>query len=311
MIAMIEQKIIWPKAGKYVLAVSGGADSMTLLQIMASAEAERHYDLIVAHFDHGIRQESAEDMHFVKETSTSYNLDFVSEKENLVGASEATARIHRFQWLEAVMSSCGADAIITAHHLDDLLETSLLNLARGSGRRGLAPMLHGPVQRPLLLLSRQDLRDYAKSHKIAWREDKTNSDITNPRNYLRHKLLPSASTSWRASYLENITKLDTLNKEIDQSLSTLMDSFRTGDQAYSFPRIFVRDLSLQELEELLMAAALSLDPSIELNKRLISELALFAKTGRPGTMRPMSQKLFTGVQTDSVRVYYMGIQGRR
>ena len=309
--AMITSLVKWPSPGRYIIAVSGGADSMVLLDLLATAAPAKGYDLVVAHFDHGIRPDSGADFSFVEAAATRRHLKFIGRHAGLGKVSEASARTSRYRWLEALSRDEGAQAIITAHHEDDLLETSLLNLARGSGRRGLAPMRRGPVLRPLLGLSRTQLRDYAKTHRIAWNEDETNADITNPRNYLRRQLLPSSSRSWRQLYLGYIAKMTQLNTIIDQSISEIIELCRSDDGSYEFPLSLVRDLSLAELEELLAAVSRFLDPHVELDRRVLSEIALFAKTGRAGTKRPIRQDLFTGVQTDSVRVYYMGIQGRR
>src|SRR5258708_4792170 len=138
----MHQLVKWPAAGKYLLAVSGGGDSMALLDLMAGASGERGYELVVAHFDHGLRPNSAADRHIGLEQPRAARL---------------------------------AAAVVTAHHLDDLIETSLLNLARGSGRRGLAPMQRGPLLRPLLGVTRDQLRDYAAAHNLRWHEDPTNA----------------------------------------------------------------------------------------------------------------------------------------
>jgi len=310
---MIEHQIDWPSPGRYVLAISGGADSMVLLHLMAVAAESRGYDLIVAHFDHGLRLDSTQDCLFVEKAAQSHNLPFAFKAASLGQASEATARTARHEWLEQMRSERQADAVITAHHQDDLLETSLLNLARGSGRHGLAPMSPGAIKRPLIGISRVHLRAYASTNKITWREDSTNSDITNPRNYLRLELLAKASASWRSRYLELVTSLAKLNTKIDHSISVTRDNLSSGEMSYSFPRAYIREISLMQLEEHLVATALMLWPDVELDRRVVKEMALFAKTSAPRRYRPLRKNLLVAVQTDSVRVYYMGISkvGRR
>lgn len=284
--------VVWPEPGRYVLAVSGGADSMVLLDIFAQARGERGYELVVAHFDHGIRQDSHLDAEFVSAAAARAGLPFEVHAATLGRASEATARASRHGWLETIRVAHGGDAIITAHHQDDLLETSLLNLARGSGRLGLAPMPPGgKIRRPLLACTRAALREYAANRYISWREDPTNADLTNPRNYLRHKLLPAASPKWRSSYLEYLEELSKLNTKITQNINATLNAARRGPENFEFSRDAISLLSPSERQELIVAAARALRPGIELSHRLITEIADFAATGHSGTYRPLRQSL--------------------
>jgi tRNA(Ile)-lysidine synthetase-like protein len=305
--------IDWPPAGTYILAVSGGADSMAMLDMFAHKAVERQYNLVVAHYDHGLRDNSEADRIFVEDACNHLGLKFEYEEGHLGKASEAKARNMRLNWLQKELLSHHANAIVTAHHQDDLLETSLLNLARGSGRHGLAPMLSGPILRPLINVTRKSLREYNIDHNVAWREDPTNADVSNPRNFLRHKLLPQASGKWRRAYLLHQSKLGSLNTKIDHSISTMLNQSEHSPKSYSIQRKLVRNMRLDELEELLMAAVLALDPSAQLDGRIIKELAIFCKTGSPGKTRHVRKNVLTTVQSDSVRVYYMGISkvGRR
>jgi tRNA(Ile)-lysidine synthetase-like protein len=311
--AMIDNSVQWPKAGRYIVAVSGGADSMVLLDILAYASGGRAYELVVAHFDHGIRADSKADRLLVEEAALSYQLPFIFDEAHLGHVSEAKARAARYLWLEAARVKHHAYGVITAHHQDDLLETSMMNLARGSGRRGLAPMRSGGIIRPLIGLSRKQLRDYANEHSINWNEDSTNLDMTNPRNFLRHRLLAKASPHLRSSYLELIDRMSVLNTKIDQSISIILDHSRVGNSSYLFPREIIQELSLAEVEELIAAAARKLEPDVELDRRIIKEISLFAKSQTPHRTRYIRQNILTTVQNDSVRVYYMGIskEGRR
>jgi len=299
--------INWPSAGRYLLAVSGGADSMVLLDLFADAASDRGYELVVAHFDHGLRADSALDRQLVEAAAGRYGLAFVAHQARLGSASEAAARAARHAWLEHARVSHRAVAVVTAHHQDDLLETSLLNLTRGTGRRGLAPMQTGPILRPLLAASRAQLRDYATERRLSWHDDPTNAETSNPRNFLRHRLLPSADSQWRSRYIELVGRLATLNTKVDQKLQLLLDSARLDDQRYSFPRQLVHDLSLSELEELLLAAVYGFAPDSQPSSRTIRELALFAKTARPGRQRPLSQTLMVIATNDAIIVYCMSI----
>lgn len=166
---------------RYVVAVSGGVDSMVLLDMMYRAG---HGELIVAHFDHGIRSDSHEDMLHVKAAAKKLGLRFETRREELgAGASEALARERRYAFLRHVAKKHDAQ-IVTAHHLDDLVETVAINLTRGTGWRGLA-VLDSTVLRPLIDMDKTALLDYASKQGVSWRENSTNQSGVYLRNRLR------------------------------------------------------------------------------------------------------------------------------
>jgi len=204
--------------GKYVVAVSGGVDSVVLLDLLAGRAELR---LVVAHFDHGMRAESCADRLFVQNLAQKYNLPFVFDEGNLgAKASEATGRAGRYKFLRQVMRAADAQSIVTAHHEDDLLETAILNLLRGTGRKGLSSLKNpGEIYRPLLDTPKQALAEYAKTHHLEWREDATNADITYLRNYIRHKILPRFDAGARQNLRGLVDAAHRANTEIDTLLT--------------------------------------------------------------------------------------------
>lgn len=274
---------------------------MCLLRLFADQSKDRDYGLVVAHFDHGMRAESSEDAALVADTAATLGLIFVGTRAALSGASEANARAARYKWLDQVRRDHKAAAIITAHHEDDLLETSLLNLARGTSRQGLAPMLSRPVVRPLINVTKLQLHAYALDQNITWHEDVTNQDRANPRNLLRHELLPYATAQWRHDYLEAINELEQINRVVNLQLAIILDEARTS-AGYELRRPSIRDLSLDELAELILCAARRLEPAFEGDERLLQELALFTKTGTAGRRRPLSSKLEVAVGQNTVAI---------
>lgn len=170
---------------KYIVAVSGGVDSVVLLDILVKSG---DHELVVAHFDHGIREDSAADARFVGELANSYGLPFVSKREELgSGVSEAVARERRYKFLRAIASNHEA-TIVAAHHQDDVVETIAINLTRGTGWRGLAVMNDATIERPLSRLRKRDIYDYALGAELEWVEDSTNSSSAYLRNRIRKKL---------------------------------------------------------------------------------------------------------------------------
>lgn len=203
--------------GTYVVAVSGGVDSMVLLDVL---RRKPHLKLIVAHFDHGIRDDSAEDRKLVQRIARSHGLPFVYGHGSLgAGASEDAARQARYAFLRKVRDASGARAIVTAHHEDDLLETAVLNLLRGTGRRGLTSIQTSPhLHRPLLVMTKPQLIDYARQHNLMWREDSTNQDLQYRRNVVRHELLTKLEPARRKVFLTHIRRLHEINRELDDHL---------------------------------------------------------------------------------------------
>lgn len=170
-------------AGKYVVAVSGGVDSVVLLDILTK---KPDLELIVAHFDHGIRDDSAQDADFVKTLAEKYNLQFEMRREELgPDASEELARARRYSFLKETATKLNG-SLITAHHNDDVIETIAINLLRGTGWRGLA-VLDSGVLRPLTDFSKSDILDYARKQNLTWREDSTNQSNKYLRNRVRQQ----------------------------------------------------------------------------------------------------------------------------
>ena len=165
-----------------VVAVSGGVDSMVLLSKLCD-----QYDpssLVVAHFDHGIRDDSREDAAFVRMTVKQYGCLYEMRREELgAQASEELARDRRYAFLFDMVKKYDAP-LVTAHHLDDLVETIALNIQRGTGWRGLTPFSRA-IERPLLSMEKREIIAYAQKHKITWREDSTNTDTRYARNQIR------------------------------------------------------------------------------------------------------------------------------
>src|SRR5487761_779794 len=124
--------------GKYVVAVSGGVDSVVLLHILAGIP---NNELVVAHFDHGVRPDSVADRQFVQDLAVPLNFPFEFAEGKLgAKASEALARAKRYEFLRATQRKHQAAGIVTAHNQDDVLETAIINILRGTARRGLGSL---------------------------------------------------------------------------------------------------------------------------------------------------------------------------
>jgi tRNA(Ile)-lysidine synthetase-like protein len=202
------------KPGVYVVAVSGGVDSMVLLDLVRRLT---DVELVVAHVEHGIRSDSVEDAELVRRVAMSHNLSFEMTQLDLgKDASEEEARNKRYAFLREVCKKYNASAILTAHHKDDLIETAIINMLRGTGWRGLSSLRSaGDVIRPLLAVSKSEIREYAEEQSLTWRHDSTNDDMRYLRNRVRQELLPKMSNESRLKFYEYIVRQNELTEQID------------------------------------------------------------------------------------------------
>lgn len=277
------------RPGRYIIAVSGGVDSMVLLDQLRQQPG---LELVVAHVNHGIRTDAALDESLVRAYAARHNLPCVIKRLALgKNVSEDTARKARYDFMRRCCKKYYAKAIITAHHQDDMVETALLALLRGTGWRGLAPFAEQTdVLRPLLSTPKWHLIAYARTHNIVWREDTTNADESYTRNYIRHTLIPTLdqkSDVWRTDFLQYIRKQQRLRRTITPLLDDLC---KTGSlQRYQLI-MWPKKLAYEVLQQYLRRA---IGHSLE---RPIAEAALlFAKTAKP-------HKLFTLDMTWRLRV---------
>jgi tRNA(Ile)-lysidine synthase len=205
------------RPGTYVVATSGGVDSMALLDMLARNPKLK---LVVAHYDHGIRSDSRQDRRLIQDVTRQHKLPFVYDEGRLgPDVSEEAARKARYDFLHRVRQASGARAVITAHHQDDLLETAVHNMLRGTGRRGLVSLRSREhLHRPLLHVPKADLIAYAKDQGLVWREDSTNTDLRLRRNYIRHKLLSTFSPTQKEALLQHIRTMYRLHGDLEQQL---------------------------------------------------------------------------------------------
>lgn len=263
--------------GTYVVAVSGGVDSMVLLDLL---RVRPSLTLIVAHFDHGIREDSIEDRQLVQAVAKHYGLSFIHADGKLgPGTSEATARKARYDFLQEVKKASHAQAIITAHHQDDRLETAIINILRGTGRRGLSSLKSSDnLIRPLLDYSKEQIYDYARTHNLRWREDPTNQDTAYTRNYVRKNVMSKLTPGQRAQLLILLDQLKTVNHELDTQLVNLLHdqpAHNTLDRQgfINLPHTLAREV----VHSWLRHHGVS-----KMDKRTVERLIIAMKTGRPG-----------------------------
>lgn len=214
--AMLQEKVLTtlrdqlqvPRDARLVLAVSGGADSLALLEILRLIAPTLGWQLTAATLDHQLRGEAgAADVQFVVHTGRAWGIPVIAGQANVQQLAaqwgigiEAAARRARYDFLASAARQVGAQYVLTAHHADDQAETVLMHLLRGAGAQGLsgmrliAPLPDHPdltLLRPLLWVSRAEIDLYCADHSLNPRQDDTNADTVYLRNRLRHETLPA------------------------------------------------------------------------------------------------------------------------
>jgi len=212
-----------PAAGPWIVAVSGGLDSVVLVSLLRFAVTDPA-ELVVAHFDHRMRPESAEDAEWVSGLAHGWGLDVRVGAAATPLRSEAEAREARYRFLEEARASVGAALIVTAHHADDQAETVLFRVLRGTGRAGLVgiPARRGHYFRPLLGFWREELEAYARRVRLTWREDPTNVSLHYARNALRHRVLPDIETLVAPGARRALVRLAALAREDEAAWQSIL-----------------------------------------------------------------------------------------
>lgn len=187
---------LWKEGDKIVVGVSGGPDSVCLLDILVSLAKKRKFELLVAHINYGLRgKDSDGDEIFVRKLALKHGLKLEildAKKESKTSSTESRLRDIRYDFFRKIKKENNFDLIAVAHNRDDQAETILMRLIRGSGLLGLQGIRpkNDDIIRPLLDISRAEIIDYLKENKLTYRMDKTNKENKFFRNKIRNKLIP-------------------------------------------------------------------------------------------------------------------------
>ena len=215
-----------------VCAISGGVDSMCLLDIVK----KYNVNIICAHVNHNLREESFEEYEFVKNYCNDNNIIFEGitldkiEKGNL----ESEFRKRRYSFFESLINKYNAKYLLTAHHGDDLMETILMRIVRGSSINGYSGFEKESIRdnysilRPLIYLTKDELYSYAKSNNIEYREDKTNNSDKYTRNRYRKYILPKLkeeNNNVHKKFIKFSEELNDSYKFINSYVNELLDKY--------------------------------------------------------------------------------------
>lgn len=263
---------------------------MVLLDILAKSQPfdklrarkpKAKSQLVVAHFNHGIRSDSGKDEYLVLKTAKKYNLTVEVGYGHLgAGTSEEKARKARYNFLYSVKEKYQANFIITAHHQNDLLETAALNILRGTGRRGLSAISDNPdVLRPLLGVPKTEIVKYANQNKLKWREDRTNEDDRYLRNYLRNHILNNLTDVQRDKLLKYIDNVAKVSEPANTIIATISHNIKPDKK---IDRLKFITLPPEVANELIIYWLVA-QKFRGYDKKLVERLCMAIKTALPGT----------------------------
>lgn len=207
-----------------LLAVSGGEDSVTMLDLFSKYKDMFDLNLFVCHFNHSLRKEADFDENFVKNLSIKYNLKFFSKKEDVEKFSyenkfstEEGARILRYKFFNEVIESENIDFLATAHNKDDLAETVIMRILRGTGINGLIGITkkRNNIIRPLLDFSKAQIKNYVLENNLKFVQDNTNFLDVYKRNNIRLNLIPKLKKDFNPNVVDALCKLSTIACDYD------------------------------------------------------------------------------------------------
>lgn len=269
---IVSEKLILPN-DTIVVAVSGGIDSVFLLDVLYKLKNKLLIKKIsVAHFNHKLRkEESKRDEVFVKNLAETYNLEFYTEALNIKELSESSklsiqecARNYRLDFLERVAVKSKSNLIATGHNSDDLAETSLMWLFRGTsldGAKGI-PVKRGKFVRPLLSSSRKEIFNYVEKNKLLYVEDSSNKKNDYTRNFIRNTLFPLIEENTYKNAKENVAKFANSIKDDVDYLSLVTKKYE---------KKYVKDVLFGKLVDINVFLKLH----VAIQKRLIKNMIRF------------------------------------
>ena len=238
-IVIAPKKILreFPPSCRYLIAVSGGRDSIALLHSLVDLG---YKNLVVCHLNHQLRGKSSDaDARFVEKIAAKCHVDLVLGSANVRALAakkkmsiETAARTARYEFFAQVSKRKRCRAIFLAHHADDLVETFLINLFRGAGTAGLSAMrevstrridhVDLTIVRPLLGVWRDEIDKYVRAHRLKFREDASNKNLAPLRNRIRHRVIPYLEKTLGRNIRQNIWRTATIASEEENFFETLL-----------------------------------------------------------------------------------------
>ena len=212
---------------KIVLGVSGGPDSITMLDILRQIQEEFDFEIVVAHINHMIRKEAIQDEEYVKKYCEKNSIEFFVKRIDVMSVAnnrkigtEEAGRFVRYEFFDEILKQTESNKIAIAHNKNDKVETIIMHLLRGSGLSGLKGIepIRGNVIRPLIECERKEIEKYCDENRLEPRIDKTNFENDYTRNKIRNIVIPYIEKELNPNIIETIDRLSEVVKKEDRYL---------------------------------------------------------------------------------------------
>ena len=218
-----------------VIGVSGGPDSMTLLNVLINLKQKLEISkIVVATVNHMIREEAEEETKFVENFCESHGINFYLKKVDVQEeakskkiSTELAGRNARYDFFEEVLKKTGSNKIATAHNSNDNAETVLMNLLRGSGvsgLKGIEKIRDDKFIRPIIECKRSEIEQYCLENKLNPRYDKTNNENTYTRNKIRNMLIPYIEENFNPNIVDSLNRLSTIATKEDEYIHKIVEN---------------------------------------------------------------------------------------
>lgn len=259
----IEKNQLFTHQNSLLVAVSGGVDSVVLVHLLHQAG----YKFSIAHCNFGLRGEESEgDESFVHKLAEKYNVacfrkyfntSYIAEQQK--SSIQIVARNLRYEWFDTLLNTYHYQYLLTAHHQNDVLETVLYNLVKGTGIAG----LHGikaknqKIVRPLLCATKEEVINFAKKNNLSWREDSSNTSSKYSRNLIRNEVIPllkHINPNLENTFQQTVEKMSVIEKIVEQEINRLKTTIQHIDNEVvyiDFAKLQIESEAVFKLYELL------------------------------------------------------------
>lgn len=260
---------LFPPNSRVLIGLSGGSDSVALTLLLLDLAEHGEFTVIgLGHLNHRLRPAADRDQQFCAAFAEKVHVPFLVEVADVRAHAQAqrlsvedAARRLRYDFLERAAAASGADRIAVGHTEDDQAETFLLKLMRGAGLTGLAGIYprRGLVVRPLLDTSRAELQSFLTARGQEWLDDESNEELSNPRNYIRHRVLPELDRAYGGATRSSLARAAALAREdagwLDaQAAACFAGAAATGDDGLALDASVLRAAPRPVLRRVLLLA---------------------------------------------------------
>ena len=278
---------------KILVAVSGGVDSVALALLMDTLQK---FKLNIVHVNHNLRYESSQEELFVKKLASDLKIPFFVSHLNPdeIGKNmgvEQWSRYERYRFFEHTLKKISGDWVMTAHHANDQIETTLMNISRKTGMLGLRGIAksRNKILRPLLENPKSEILDFAKRIGFTYHSDKSNDDVSIPRNFIRHKII----SSWEKKQpflIKNFTSSSTYFKDWTDGFDYLIKTFIVNEINLTKNKFEIPILIIKEMPQIVKIRLIQLlvNSSTDLwSQHHFNMLGKFFKKSKTGNMHPL------------------------